>query len=175
MMIKQRTKLLTLVLALTLLLTLTACGGGGGDEGGGGTTQQAQKVTATFALQGSAVTIVGAVDLDVLLPAGFVLETDTTTGQPIDTALTFLVPGATFVPNYLPETTAVNGEIKAGMIKSDGFAGNSSLVQVSRTYAAGTNRPSANDFMVTVIASDLNGATLAGISGKISISTQPAP
>jgi hypothetical protein len=170
MTIKRLSKRLFFLLACTLLFTLTACGGGGGE-----TTLQAQKVTAAFALQGSAATIVGAVDLDVVLPAGFVLEIDTATAQPIDTALTSLVPGATFVPNYLPETTAANGEIKVGIIKSDGFAGNSSLMQVSRTYAAGATLPSADDFMVTVIASDLNGATLPSISGKISISTQPAP
>ena len=176
MTIKHFSKRLSLLLTCTLLFSLTACGGGGGgDAGGGGATLQAQKVTVTFALQGSAATIVGAVDLDVVLPVGFVLEADTATGQPTATALTFLVPGATFVPNYLPETAAVNGEIKAGIIKSDGFAGNSSLVQVSRIYAAGTTLPSAEDFMAAVIASDLSGATLTSISGKISVSTQPAP
>lgn len=51
----------------------------------------------------------------------------------------------------------VNGEIKAGIVKSDGFAGSASLMQISCIYAAGATLPSA------------------GISGKISISTQPAP
>lgn len=174
MTIKNLPKQLALLIVFTLLFSLTACGGGGGETTP--TPQpQAQTVTVTVALQGNAATIVGSVDLDVVLPDGFVLEIDTATGQPTDTALTFLVPGATFALNYLPETTAVNGEIKAGIIKSDGFAGNSSLVQVSRTYAAGATLPTANDFMVTVVASDLYGVALTGISEQISVSFQPAP
>jgi hypothetical protein len=178
MTIKQRIKSLTLPLSLILLLTLTACGGGGGggNEGGTGgvTTLQAQKVTATFALQGSAAATVGSVDLNVLLPVGFVLETDSA-AQPIASAMTLLVNGATTAAQYIPATTAANGEIKAAIIKTDGFAGNAGLMQISRTYAAGATLPTANDFMVTVIASDLNGVSLTGITEQISITAQPVP
>lgn len=181
MRIKHLSKLLSLCLAFTLCF-LTACGGGGG----GGTTPapepqpqpqpqvQAQRVTATLSLQGSASTTVGSVDLSVLLPDGFVLEADNL-NQPTASALAFLVTGATAIVNYTPATIVANGELKAGIIKSDGFTGNSSLMQISRTYAAGATLPTANDFMVTVIASDLNGATLTGISELINVSTQPAP
>jgi hypothetical protein len=167
MTIKYFSKRLPLFLSFTLLLFLTACGGG---DGGG----QPQKVTATFALQGNAATTVGAVDLDVVLPSGFALETDSS-NQPTASALTFLVTGATFVPNYTPETATANGAIKAGIIKSDGFAGNSSLLQISRIYAAGAILPTADDFMVTVVVSDLNGVALTGISGQSSVSSQPVP
>lgn len=171
MKIMHLTKLLPLLLTFTFLISLTACGGGGG----GTAAPQAQKVTVTLGLQGSAATIVGAVDIDAVLPDGFVLELDTATGLPTDTALTLLVPGATFAPNYIPETTAANGEIKAGIIKSDGFAGNASLVEMTHTFAAGATLPIASDFTVTVVASDLNGATLTGISELISISVQAVP
>jgi hypothetical protein len=181
MTIKQTTKLLTLLLSLTLLLTLTACGGGGGGGdagsgggGGGGITLQAQKVTVTLGLQGNAAATVGSVDLNVLLPTGFVLEIDGT-AQPTAAAMTLLVPGATTAANYTPATTAANGEIKAGIIKTEGFAGNAVLLQISRTYAAGATLPTAGDFMVTVIASDLNGIALTGISTQISINTQSVP
>lgn len=172
MMIYQYlSKRLLFLLPFTILIALTACGGGGG--GGGGTAPQAQKVTATLGLLGSASTTVGSVDIDVVLPYGFVLETDTATGLPLDTVLTLLVPGATFAPNYIPETASANGGIKAGIIKSDGFAGNASLVQLTHTFAAGATLPTADDFIVTVVASDLNGVPL-GITEQISISTQPA-
>lgn len=169
MTIKHLSKLLPLLSALSLLLFLTACGGGGGE-----TTSQSQKVTTTFVLQGDAALLVGAVDLDLLLPAGFGLETDSS-NQPTASALTILVDGATAAVNYTPETIAVNGAIKAGIIKSDGFAGNSSLLQISRTYAAGVTLPTAGDFIVTVAASDLSGVALTGISGQINVSSQPAP
>lgn len=172
MTIKYLSKLFFLLFTSTLLLSLTACGGGGG--GDGETIPQAQKVTATFALQGNAAALVGAIDLDILLPAGFVLETDSS-NQPTASALIFLVNGATAVANYTPETSAANGAIKAGIIKIDGFAGNSSILQISRTYAVGATLPTAGDFMVTVTASDLNGVALPGISGQISVSSQPAP
>lgn len=175
MMIKTAPRLLNLLLSFALLFTLSACGGGGG----GGTTPtpqpQAQKVTVTLGLQGNAATTVGSVDIDVVLPDGFVLETDAATGLPTNAALTLLITGATFAPNYIPETAAVNGAIKAGIIKSDGFAGNASLVRMTHTFAAGATLPNANDFMVTVIASDLNGAPLTGISELISISVQAVP
>ena len=176
MRIKQTAQLLILLLSLTLLLTLTACGGGGGggSEGdGGGTTLQAQKVTATFALQGGA-TIVGSVDLEVVLPVGFVLETDNT-AQPTASSMTLLVNGATSAVNYTPATIAANGEILVAIIKSDGFVGNTNLIQMSHIYAAGTTLPTADDFMVTVGASDLNGVPLTGITAQVSISNQAVP
>lgn len=173
-MIKPLLKLLPLLLTFTFLLSLTACGGGGGTTPTPQPQAQAQKVTATFALQGSAATFVGAVDLDVVLPDGFVLEVDSS-NQPTASALTFLVNGATAVVNYTPETIAVNGVIKAGIIKVDGFAGNTTLMQISRTYAAGTTLPTADDFMVTVVASDLNGVPLTGVTAQVSISNQVAP
>lgn len=177
MRIKYLSKLLPLLLTFTLLFFLTACGGGGGGTTSAPQPQpqaQAQKVAITFALQGNVAAIVGAVDLDVLLPAGFVLEVDSS-NQPTANVLTFLVNGATAVVNYTPETIAANGAITAGIIKSDGFAGNSSLMQISRTYAAGATLPMADDFMVTVVASDLNGVPLTSVTAQISISTQPAP
>jgi hypothetical protein len=135
---------------------------------------QAQKVTATLSLQGSASTTVGSVDLSVLLPDGFVLEADNL-NQPTASALAFLVTGATAIVNYTPATIAANGELKAGIIKSDGFTGNSSLMQISRTYAAGATLPNDDNFMVTVVASDLNGVPLTGITVQISINAQPTP
>lgn len=167
MMRKHLSKLLSLLLTFTLLL-LSACGGGGG-----GPTPQPQKVTVTLGLQGDAATVVGSVDVDVVLPDGFVLEMDNSTNQPTATALSIMVSGATFAANYIPESTVANGEILAGIIKGDGFAGNASLVQIFRTYAAGTTLPTADEFIVTVVASDLDGVPLTNISGQINIDTQP--
>jgi hypothetical protein len=158
--------LLPLLLTFTLLLSLSACGGGGEP------TPQPQKVTVTLGLQGNAATVVGSVDVDIVLPDGFVLEM-APSGQPADTALTTLVLGATFAANYIPETTVANGEILVGIIKGDGFAGNASLVQISRNYIAGATLPTAADFIVTVVASDLTGAPLTNISGQINVNTQP--
>ena len=167
-MIKHHSKLLPLFLTFTFLLLLSACGSED-------PTPQRQKVTVTLGLQGSAATVVGSVDVDVVLPDGFVLEMDNPSGQPIDTALSLLVSGATFSSNYIPETSIANGEIIVGIIKGDGFAGNASLVQISRTYAAGTTLPTADDFIVTVVASDLDGVPLTDITGQINIDTEPVP
>lgn len=180
MTIKNLSKLLALLFACILLFSLTACGGGGGGGGEGAVppTQQAQKaqqVTVTFGLNGGSATTVGAVDLDVVLPDGFVLAVDSSTGLPTDTALALLVSGAYLEANYIPETTAANGAIDAGIMKGDGFAGNSNLIQLTHTFAAGVTLPTANDFMVTVVASDLNGVPLTAINGQISITTQPVP
>ena len=177
MKIYNVTKLLPLLISIALLLILTACGGGGGgsDEDEETTLDpQAQQVTVTLGLQGNATPLVGSVDLDVVLPDGFVLATDSS-GQATAAALTFLVAGATGAANYLPATATASGKINAGIIKTDGFPGNADLLQISRTYAAGASLPTANDFMATVVASDLNGATLAGISERISINTQSVP
>lgn len=174
MTIKHHAKLQSLLFVFTLLFSLTACGGGGGGGETTPTTQlQAQKITAIFALQGSAAIIVGSVDLVVVLPDGFVLETDSS-NQPTTSAMTLLVPGATSATNYIPATAGANGAIKAGIIKSDGFAGNVNLVKMTRIYAAGATLPTADDFILTVVASDLNGTTLADISGQINVSSQPA-
>lgn len=170
MTIIPRPILLTL-LSCTLLLTLAACGGGGSEST---PAQQAQQVTVTFGLQGNAGATVGSVDLDVLLPAGFVLETGND-GQPTTAALALLATGATTAVNYTPETVAANGGIQSAIIKTDGFAGNADLLQISRTYAAGATLPTSDDFMVTVVASDLNGVVLPGIGARVSIMTQTAP
>lgn len=170
---KYHSKLLSLLLPLSLLIALTACGGGGG--GGEATpTPQAQKVTVTIGLQGNSAVTVGSVDLDVVLPDGFVLETDNV-AQPPASALTLLIDNATTATNYTPETSASNGGIRAAIIKTDGFAGNAGLMQLSRIYTAGATLPKTDDFMVTVIASDLNGAPLTGITAQVNITAQPAP
>lgn len=164
-------KLLILLFSLTLLLVLNACGGGGGSTPAA-TPSTAQKVTVTFALQGAPDTIYSA-DLDVVLPDGFVLETDSP-NQPTASALSFLVVGATAVVNYLPATTA-NGEIIVGIIKSDGFSGGASLMQIVCTYPAGATLPTADDFIVTAFASDSAGVDLSGISAKLSVTTEAIP
>lgn len=164
---KNLAKRIPLLFTFTLLLFLFACGDGD-------TPQEAHEVTVAFALQGNAATVVGSVDLDVVLPDGFVLETDST-NQPTTSAMTLLVPDATFALNYIPATVAANGAIKGAIIKAGGFAGNANLVQMTHTFAAGATLPNANDFVVTFVASDLNGVPLSGVTGQISITTQPVP
>lgn len=170
-MLKPLTKLLALLFSFSILLILTACGGGGsGDD----VSPRPQKATVTFALQGGPA-IVHSVQLQVVLPDGFVLETDTS-NQPTGSALTLLVTGAELNDvSYLPATSASNGEIIAAIGKIEGFPGDASLMQISSTYAPGAALPTVGDFIVTVDASDLNGVALSGISEKISVDIQPAP
>ncbi|PKN12661.1 MAG: hypothetical protein CVU69_06405 [Deltaproteobacteria bacterium HGW-Deltaproteobacteria-4] len=167
-------KLLILLFFLTLLLVLNACGGGGGSTPAAtpSTPSTAQKVTVTFALQGAPDTIYSA-DLDVVLPDGFALETDSL-NQPTASALSFLVIDATAVVNYLPATTA-NGEVIVGIIKSDGFSGDASLMQIVCVYPAGATLPTADDFIVTAFASDSAGVDLSGISAQLSVTTEAVP
>lgn len=175
MTIKHLSKLFTFFLTATLLSSLTACGGGGGESTPAPQPQaQAQKVTVTLGLQGSAATIVGSVDLDVVLPDGFVLETDSS-NLPTASALTFIVNSDYAVANYTPETPTVNGAINSAIIKTTGFAGNTNLMQISRTYAVGTTLPTVDDFMVTVVASDLNGVPLTAVTAQVSISNIAVP
>ena len=175
MTLKPLTKLLSALFFSSILLILTACGGGGsGGDGGGNVSPQPQKATVTFALQGGPA-IVHSVQLQVVLPDGFVLETDTS-NQPIGSALTLLVTGAELNDlSYIPATPASNGEIIAAIGKVDGFPGDTNLMQISCTYAPGATLPTVGDFIVTVDASDLNGVALGGISEKISVDIQPAP
>lgn len=171
MKIKRLTKLLSRLFSFSFLLILTACGGGGG---GSDASPQPQKATVTFALQGGPA-IVNSVQLNVVLPEGFVLETDTS-DQPTVSALTLLVTRAEINDfSYTPETPVINGEITVAIAKVDGFPGDANLMQISCTYAPGTTLPTVDDFIVTVDASDLNGASLVGITEKISIVIQPDP
>ena len=177
MTIKALNKLLPRLFYFAVLLILTACGGGGGDGGGGDggdASPQPQKATVTFALQGGPA-IVHSVQLNIVLPEGFVLETDTS-NKPAVTALTLLVTGAELNDfAYTPATPVINGEITGAIVKIDGFPVDANLMQISCIYAPGTTLPTVDDFIVTVDASDLDGASLGGITEKISISIQPAP
>jgi hypothetical protein len=171
-MLKPLTKLLSLLFSFSALLILTACGGGG--KNGDNTSPQPQKATVTFALQDGPASVY-SVQLHVVLPDGFVLETDIS-NQPTDRALTLLVTGAELNDvAYIPATPAINGELIAAIGKVEGFPGDASLMQISCTYAPGVTLPTVGDFMVTVDASDMNGVPLGGISEKISIVIQPAP
>ena len=175
MRIKAQIKLLPLLLCVIVLLILPACGGGGGDGGGGGNdSPQPQKATVTFALQGSPA-IVNSVQLNIVLPDGFVLETDTS-NEPTVSALTLLVTGAELNEfSYTQATSAINGEISVAIAKLDGFPSDTNLMQISCIYAPGAAPPTVGDFIVTVDASDLNGGPLDGISEKIKVAIQPAP
>lgn len=171
MTIKSLTKLLRLISTFSLLLLLAACG-----EDVTAPTRlnpQAHKVTVTIGLQGSPATMIGSVDLDVILPAGFVLET--ASSEPTESALTFLVDGATADVNYIQEDVSANGEIKAVIIKADGFAGDAALMQISRIYPANATLPTADNFIVTAVAYDFNTTVVDAISEKISVSIQLAP
>lgn len=176
MMIKSLTKLLRLIPSFSLLLLLVACGDDVADPTR--LNPQAHKVTVTIGLNGNPATMIGSVDLDVILPAGFVLETDNS-GQPTDSALSFLVDGAEIAgANYIPAINGVNGEIVAALVKSSGFAGDADLLQISRIYPANATLPTANDFIITVVANDTNPTNTTvvdAISAKISISIQLAP
>lgn len=170
--IKPLSKLLAFTLSCTLLLLLAACGEDGSDPDR--LSPQAHKVTLTIGLNGSPSATIGSADLDVILPEGFVLETDNS-GQPTANALTFLVAGAMSVVSY----DSANGEIKTKIIKNDGFAGDAELMQISCLYPANATLPTGNTFGVTVVAIDindpLNPIVIEGISEKISISIQAAP
>lgn len=168
MTIKPLTKLLSFALSLTLSILLTACG----DDVSAPTqlSPQAHKVTITIGLNGSPATMISSVNLDVILPQGFVLETDDS-GQPTDSALTFLVDGTMPAVNY----ASANGEIKAAIIKTDGFAGDVDLMQIACIYPANATLPTENDFIVTAVAYDFNATAVDDISEKISISIQLAP
>lgn len=172
MTIKSLTKLPSLISSFSLLLLLAACG----DDSAAPTrlNPQAHKVTVTIGLQGSPATMIGSVDLDVILPAGFVLET-ASSEQPTESALIFLVDGATADVNYIQEDVSANGEIKAVIIKTDGFAGDADLLQISRIYPANATLPTADNFIVTAVAYDFNTTVVDAITEKISISTQLAP
>lgn len=169
-------KRLCLTLSLTLLLFLAACG----DDVSAPTklSPQAHKVTVTVGLNGSPAIMIGSLDLALVLPAGFVLETDNS-GQPTGSALSFLVDGAEIAgANYIPATNGVNGEIVAALAKSSGFAGDANLMQISRIYPANATLPSENNFIITVVANDTNPTNttvINDISATISISTQLVP
>lgn len=172
---KTLLKLFTLLCSLALILVLSACGSGGSTPTK--VQLQPQKVTATVALQGAPETIVGAVRLDVVLPTGFVLETDSSS-QPTVSALTFLVPGDNVLTatTYIPETGTANGLITTGIIKPNGFAGNATLLRISCIYPVGATLPTAEDFIVSLTtASDTEGLDLNGLSLQITISTETAP
>lgn len=167
-MLKPLTKLFFYTLPLTFLLFLAACG----DDVSAPTKllPLAHTVTVTIGLSGSPETMVGSVDLAVVLPAGFVLETDSS-GQPTASALTFLVDGAMADVNY----SSATGEISAAIIKTDGFAGNADLLQISGTYPANAILPTENSFAITAVAYGFNTTAVDDISDKINISVQLAP
>jgi hypothetical protein len=176
MTIKPLTKRLVYTLSFTFLLFLAACGG----DASAPTklSPQAHKVTVTIGLNGSAATMIGSVDLTVVLPAGFVLETDSS-GQPTGSTLSFLVEGAEIAgANYIPAANGDNGKILAAFAKSSGFAGDANLVQISRIYPANATLPTEDNFIITVVANDTNPTNTTvvnGISAKISISTELVP
>lgn len=163
------TKLLVLMLSSTLLL-LTACG----DDVSDPTKLMplAHKVTVTIALNGSPETMIGSVGLDMVLPEGFVLETDSM-GQPTGSALSFLVNGAMADVNYISNT----GELNAAIIKTEGFAGDTALMQISCIYPANAIIPTKNDFIVNAVTYDADpqNPKAIDISEKISISIELAP
>lgn len=168
MMINPLKKQILYTLSLTLLLFLAACG----DDVSAPTKllPLPHTVTVTMGLSGSPETMVGSVDLAAILPAGFVLETDSS-GQPTASALTFLVDGAMADVNYVGAT----GEINVAIIKTDGFAGNADLLQISGTYPANTILPTENSFTITAVAYGFNTTAVEDISDKINISVQLAP
>lgn len=173
MIIKKLTKPLTLLFSITLLLVLTACGEG--DSTPTKSQLSAQKVTVTFALQGAPATVYSA-QIDVRLPDGFVLEMDNTTNPPTPTAsaLTVLVNGDKGA-NYIPADGTTDGKILAAIAKIDGFAGDADLMQISCTYAAGATLPTAEDFTVTLAASDSSAGVEKDYPAQISIKTEAVP
>lgn len=168
MMLKPLTKLFFYTLPLSFLLFLAACS----DDVSAPTKllPLAHTVTVTVGLSGSPETMVGSVDLAVVLPAGFVLETDSS-GQPTASSLTFLVDGAMADVNYVSAT----GELTAAIIKIDGFAGNADLLQISATYPANAILPTGNSFSITAVAYGFNTTAVDDISDKININVQLAP
>ncbi len=146
-----------------LLLPLFACGGGGGMTTMiSTTTPTAQKVELTIGLQGSGT--VGAVDVEIVLPAGFILELDET-GKPTEAALIELVSGGTMEINYIAETAQTNGMLDIGLINVTGFAADAALLKVSRVYAAGATLPSVDDFAVSLEAVRSGRCSHAGSIG----------
>lgn len=165
-------KLFVYTLTLTIFLLLTACG-----EDTSAPTRLSplpHTVTVTFGLQGSSATTVSGVDLDVLLPPGFVLETDNL-GDPTDNALKFLVDNdedQVFADaNYKEE----NRTIKAVITKTYGFAADADLMQISCIYPANTILPTLESFSVTAVANDLTPTPRSDISYGIRIDIQLTP
>jgi hypothetical protein len=160
------------VLALVLLLIpLLACGGGGGGDTPA-PAAVAQRVDLTAGLEGDGA--VGAVDVEIVLPEGFILEVDDS-GQPTDTALAKLVEGGNMAVNYTPETEATNGQLIIAIISASGFEPSADLLKVSRIYAAGASLPAADDFAISIEAFDLDGAAMPALSLITNLTITPVP
>jgi hypothetical protein len=157
-------------LAPFLLLPLFACGGGSGSAAPHAATEQ--QVDLTVALQGSGIP--GAVDIVVVLPEGFILEVDED-GEPTDTALVELVESAFMMVSYTPETTEDNGRLAIAFINTSGFAEDAAMFKISKIYAAGSAPPSEDDFEVTLMAFDLDGVELPGITANRTLTPAIVP
>lgn len=154
MKIKHLSKLLPLLSALTLLLSLTACGGGGG--GGGDEDPVALVKTAKVTIgiqridhtQGSNV---GSVDLDITLPSAFVLQTTAN----IPTTMTALVTGL----NVQEGVNYTHPTLTLSLIKGDATAfSTGNLASFTRTLQSGETLPTASSFQLDLIdVSEISG------------------
>jgi hypothetical protein len=161
----MNTSILKVLVLVLLLIPLFACGGGD-------TSTPAQRVDLRIGLEGDG--IVGAVDVEIVLPEGFVLKVDDA-GQPTDTALVMLVEGGDMEVNYTPETEASNGQLIIAIINASGFEASADLLKISRVFAAGTSRPTADDFAISIEAYDLEGVALPALALITSLTITPVP
>ena len=163
MTIKHLSKLLSLLLTFTLLLSLIACGGGGGggEEDPVPVVKTAKLTIGIQRLDATQGTNVGSVDLDVTLPTAFVLQTTTTN---IPTTMTAQVTGLNVQQgvNYTHPTLTLT------LIKGDATAfSTGNLVSFTRTLQSGEALPTASSFQLNLIdVSEISA------NGDVTIQTQ---
>ena len=112
-------KIIAVILATLSCIVLTACGGG---DAGGESGVQATEVVVTLSLNGSLTTI-NAVDLDIDLPAGFILATaaDGSLAPGVVSSADTMPDDTLIAAKYIPEITLAPGQLFTGVISIQGF------------------------------------------------------
>ena len=160
-------KIFAVILATLSCFVFTACGGG---DAGGASGEQSTEVVVTFSLTGPAATV-GAVDLDIDLPVGFVLATEANGSlTPGVVVAADTMPADTIIAaNYFPEITPAPGQILTGVISIQGFQPGAVLT-IIKALAADESLPDPADFVVVTLAvNDIGGHPLAGYSPVVDV------
>ena len=164
-------KKVTAVLLITLFcFVITACGGVGGDGGA-----QATEAVVTVTLTGPAATI-GAVDLDVDLPIGFILSTeaDGSLTPGVVTAADIMPDDTLVAANYVPEVLPAPGQLFTGIASAQGFQPGA-ILTVIKTLAADEELPDPADLVVvTLDVFDLGANLLVEYTVTVDVQLRPA-